>query len=85
MTKNSRFLLAAGTAMIVFTASSAQALYDYDREDPYVKPCSLHGVNPVHHAEIFGDPAVAKSYGFVRSRDGTWRVAPGCGANQRRY
>jgi len=44
----------------------------------WVAPCSLDGVNPVHHPEIFGNPAVAKSYGFVRSRDGGWQVAPNC-------
>jgi hypothetical protein len=44
----------------------------------WVAPCSLDGVNPVHHPEIFGNPAVARSYGFVRSRDGGWQVAPNC-------
>jgi hypothetical protein len=54
------------------------------REDPsqcggFVMPCSLAGVNPVYHPRIFGNPAVARSYGFVRSRDGTWYVEPNCG------
>jgi hypothetical protein len=40
--------------------------------------CSLDGVNPAHHPEIFGNPAVAASYGFVQSRDGTWHVQPNC-------
>ena len=44
----------------------------------WVAPCSLDGVNPVHHPDIFGDPAVARSYGFVRSRDGGWQVVPNC-------
>jgi hypothetical protein len=44
----------------------------------WVMPCSLAGVNPVYHPEIFSNPAVAASYGFVRSRDGTWHVAPNC-------
>jgi hypothetical protein len=53
------------------------------REDPsqcggFVLPCSLDGVNPVYHPHIFGNPAVARSYGFVRSRDGTWQVVPNC-------
>jgi hypothetical protein len=43
-----------------------------------VTPCSLAGINPAHHPEIFGNPAVAASYGFVRSRDGTWQVMPNC-------
>jgi hypothetical protein len=45
-----------------------------------VVPCSLGGINPAHHPEIFGNPAVAASYGFVRARDGTWQVGAGCGA-----
>lgn len=44
----------------------------------WVVPCSLDGVNPVYHPGIFGNPAAAASYGFVRSRDGTWHVAPNC-------
>ena len=43
-----------------------------------VVPCSLDGVNPAQHPEIFGNPAVASSYGFVRSRDGAWQVRPNC-------
>ena len=53
------------------------------REDPsqcggFVLPCSLDGVNPVYHPHIFGNPAVARSFGFVRSRNGTWQVVPNC-------
>jgi hypothetical protein len=40
--------------------------------------CSLNGINPTRHPQIFGNPAVARSYGFVRSRDGTWHVQPNC-------
>jgi hypothetical protein len=40
--------------------------------------CSLNRINPSRHPEIFGNPAVARSYGFVRSRDGTWHVQPNC-------
>jgi hypothetical protein len=43
-----------------------------------VVACSLDGVNPAHHPEIFGNPTVASAYGFVRSRDGTWQVRPNC-------
>ena len=44
-----------------------------------VRPCSLDGVNPVYHKNIFGDPAVAlRQYGFIQSKDGTWRVVPNC-------
>jgi hypothetical protein len=42
-----------------------------------VRPCSLDGVNPAHHPEIFDNPAVAaREYGFVKSRDGAWQVGP---------
>lgn len=34
--------------------------------------------SPVHHPDIFGNPAVASSFGFVRSPDGTWHVRPDC-------
>ncbi len=43
-----------------------------------VQPCSLDGVNPAHHPEVFGDAATARSFGFVKSRDGTWHVEPNC-------
>ena len=43
-----------------------------------VLPCSLSGVNPVYHRQIFDDPAVARSYGFVRGPDQVWRVASNC-------
>ena len=43
-----------------------------------VLPCSLDGVNPVYHPEIFASPAAARSFGFVRGPDRVWRVVPGC-------
>jgi len=45
-----------------------------------VRPCSLAGINPAHHPEIFGNPAIAKDYGFVRRPDGSWQVVPNCRA-----
>ena len=64
------------TALILGTASAALA--GSDRDDTtgggYVMPGSLDGVNPVYHPGIFGNPAVARSYGFVQSRDGSWHV-----------
>jgi hypothetical protein len=79
--KNAFIALAVITALGVLGISSATA--SSCREDPsqcggYVLACSLDGVNPVYHPHIFGNPAVARSYGFVRSRDGTWQVAPNC-------
>jgi hypothetical protein len=58
--------------------SAAWAQYNFDFEGGYVKPCSLAGVNPVHHPEIFGDPGVAREYGFIRSREGNWQVDGKC-------
>jgi hypothetical protein len=43
-----------------------------------VVPCSLDGINPVYHPDIFDNPAAARSYGFVKGQDGVWRVQPGC-------
>ena len=63
----------------VATASANNTSRDRDRDrGGYVAACSLAGVNPAHHPEIFGNPAVAASYGFVRGRDGTWQVMPNC-------
>jgi hypothetical protein len=50
-----------------------------DERGGSVVPCSLIGVNPAVHPEIFGNPAVAaRQYGFVRSKDGSWHVEPNC-------
>jgi hypothetical protein len=37
-------------------------------------PGSLDGVNPAFHPGIFGNPAIAKTYGFIQSSDGSWHV-----------
>jgi hypothetical protein len=66
-------------ALIVGTASATLAGQD-DRNDRggFVIPCSLVGVNPVYHPRIFGDIAVAREYGFVKSRDSSWQVEKNC-------
>ena len=67
------------TAICALAASSATAADQRGgRGQGQVQPCSLDGVNPVYHPEIFGNPAAAASYGFVRSSDGTWHVKPNC-------
>jgi hypothetical protein len=43
-----------------------------------VIPCRLDGINPVWHSEVFGNPAVARAYGFIQSKDGRWQVGPNC-------
>ena len=75
--------LAAATALGILGTAPAVANDMGDRghggeDGGSVTPCSLAGINPTHHPEIFGKPAVAASYGFVRSRDGTWQVMPNC-------
>ena len=73
MIGNKAFVVVAVTVTLgVLGATSATASDRSDRgRDRYgsVVPCSLDGVNPVYHPEIFGNPAAASAYGFVRSRD----------------
>ena len=79
--KKALVALAVITAPAVLGISSAAG--SSCRDDPsqcggFVIPCSLVGVNPVYHPRIFGAPAVAREYGFVKSRDGSWQVARNC-------
>ena len=74
-------LVALACALTILGAASAIAnddTADRNVNGGAVVPCSLAGVNPVFHPEIFGNAAVAKSYGFVRSQDGSWRVQDNC-------
>jgi hypothetical protein len=81
-------MLVITAALGVLGTASAVAKDDMDqRGDTHggsVVPCDLSGVNPVHHPEIFGNPAVARQFGFVRSADGAWHVQDGC-LRGRRY
>jgi hypothetical protein len=78
--KKTFILLAITTALSVLATSSAAWSFigDGRYRGGFVKPCSLDGVNPVYHPDIFGNPAVARSYGFVQSRDRTWHVQDNC-------
>jgi hypothetical protein len=71
--------IVVAATLILSTASATLAGQD-DRNDRggFVIPCSLVGVNPVYHPRIFGDPAVAREYGFVKSRDSSWQVEKNC-------
>jgi hypothetical protein len=71
---------AVATALGILGAASATANeQDRSREkDGSVVPCSLDGVNPALHPEIFGNAATALAFGFVQSADRTWHVRPGC-------
>jgi hypothetical protein len=71
------------TALGILGAASAAVAAGADRDrgrDRYgaVQPCSLDGVNPAYHPEIFGNAAAAATYGFVRSPNGAWQVVPNC-------
>jgi hypothetical protein len=73
-------LAVATTLAVLGTSSAAWSYFDgrYYRGG-FVKPCSLDGVNPVFHRDIFGNPALARAvYGFVQARDGSWHVMPNC-------
>jgi hypothetical protein len=72
-------LLAAVAAGAVFgTVSTTWAQYGGGSNTRgSVTACSLSGVNPADHPDVFSNPTVAATYGFVQSK-GSWHVAPGC-------
>jgi len=80
--KNAFVMSAMTTVLVVLTATSparaAMEEGDKSNQGGSVVPCSLDGVNPAHHPEIFGNPAVARSYGFVQGPDRVWRVDSNC-------
>jgi hypothetical protein len=64
---------------LVAATSAWSQIAGIPREGGFVKPCSLDGVNPVYHPEVFGNRAVAlREYGFVQSKDGSWHVIANC-------
>ena len=69
--------IALAVALVLGGASAALANTDAGPNGGgFVMPGSLDGVNPAYHPGIFGNPAVARSYGFVKTQQGTWEVAP---------
>ena len=84
MRRSALTLVGVLTALGVLSGTSVAWVFnDCDVYYPscrgFVIPCSLDGVNPVHHPSIFGNPALARQvYGFIRSRDGTWHVEKNC-------
>ena len=78
MTGNKAFVVVASVLPLLAASSAAASDHEHRDGRNYVVPCSLDGVNPVYHREIFGNPAAAASYGFVRARDGSWHVAHDC-------
>jgi hypothetical protein len=77
-------LLVLAVAAAFTLGGASAAVGGTDRDDRgrerggFVMPCSLVGVNPVHHPEIFANPATARSMGFVQTADGVWHVVPDC-------
>ena len=69
---------------VAFTLCAADVAMANDRDDHgrerggFVVACSLDGVNPARHPEVFANAATARSMGFVQSPDGAWHVVPNC-------
>jgi hypothetical protein len=84
MSRNRAFVI-VGIALVLgvlgVASAGASDRGDRSRERGFVLPCSLDGVNPSYHPDIFGNPAVARSFGFVQGPDHVWHVVSGC----RRY
>ena len=82
MSRNKGLFVTATTLAlgILGTVPAAASDHNGSQERPrsYVVPCSLVGVNPAYHPDIFGTPAVAKAYGFVQGLDRVWRVESNC-------
>ena len=83
MSRNKAFVVIAMTTVlgVLGASSAAQAAMeegDKSNQGGSVRPCSLDGVNPVHHPEIFGNAATAQSFGFFQAADRTWHERPDC-------
>jgi hypothetical protein len=77
------FITLAIIAAVGFLGTTSAAwskfdIYDRNHQGTFVIPCSLDGINPVWHSDIFGNPAVARAYGFIQSKDGSWHVEKNC-------
>jgi hypothetical protein len=76
------FVAFAAVAALTLGVVSATAANDRDdrghERGGFVVPCSLDGVNPAFHPEVFGNAATALSFGFVQGPDRVWRVRPDC-------
>jgi hypothetical protein len=77
-------LVALATAVVLGGVTSALGKDNEDKHDNggFVRPCSLDGVNPALHPEIFGSPDAAKAFGFVLGPDHAWHVTTNCRAGR---
>jgi len=82
MIGNNAFVaLAIITAMGALSTPSANAsfFWGHRHRGGFLVPCSLDGVNPVYHPEVFGNPATAlRDFGFVQGPDRRWHVVNNC-------
>jgi hypothetical protein len=83
VTRSKVFVVIAMTAVLAVlcaTSAASAGMEEGEKSEQggSVTPCSLVGVNPVHHPEIFSDPAIARSYGFVQGPDRVWRADGNC-------
>jgi len=78
MTGNKAFAVAAIAAALGVSDADSATARGRGHSPGAVLPCSLSGVNPVYHRQIFDNPVVARSYGFVLGPDQVWRVASNC-------
>jgi hypothetical protein len=73
-----------GLAVIAAVSVLGAAAMANDRDDNRqerggaVQRCSLDGVNPAVHPEVFGNAATAQSFGFFQTPDHTWHVRADC-------
>ena len=85
MTGNKAFIMISMTAALGVLGSAAwAAMEEAEKSDQgcSVTRCSLVGVNPVYHPEIFSDAALARSYGFIQGPDRVWHVDGNCSAGR---
>jgi hypothetical protein len=75
------FVALAITAVGVLSTASVALAKGGRHTSGNVRPCSLDGVNPVYHPQIFGNVVVAREFGFVRGPDSAWHVIPNCHIN----
>jgi hypothetical protein len=64
----------AVAAALLFGTTPAALAKGHANPGGGVRPCSLAGVNPVYHPQIFGNAAAAREFGFVQGPDHTWHV-----------
>jgi hypothetical protein len=82
MKMGSLSILSGAVTLATVLSLTAAPVWAQGSESPQsnsgVIPCSLSGVNPADHSDVFGNPEVARQYGFVRGPDGNWQVIPNC-------